>query len=285
MKKSFFQLALILPAILLAFSCGNSASDDLQHTDTDTLVVDDTEDDAMDFTLPSPLQIAAMFKQAGLPYQANITNNPENVNNYVTKYNQKLNFGVYTADMAYCVLNKQNQQAIYYLKNLGQLSEKLWMSNIFHSVDVLSRFEKNIGSEDSLAAIISDMQLIMDNYLEENGVGSNGSIIFAGAWIESMFIGSKVVEKSDNAKLISRLAEQAIVLETLVKLLEKNNAEEAEELIKDLKNLQKHFAHFLQAEEAAEESDEDIEVNYTFTKDEMNALMKDIEVLRNKIIN
>lgn len=286
MKKHTPYLLLFSVLSLFLSSCGNET--DTEHLEItekidSSLVV--VEDD-ISYTLPSPLQIAFIFKQAGLPYQAGLTNKPGNINNYISNYNQKLNFGVYSADLAYCVLNKQTQEAIYYLKNLGQMSEKLWMSNIFQTVNVLTRFEKNIGNEDSLATIISDMQLSMDNYLEENGVGNNGSIIFAGAWVESMYIGSKVIEKSSNEKLLGRIAEQAIILDNLLKLLRKNNADEAAELISDLENLQKHFAKFLKEEsENGEDESEEKEVVYTFSKEELQNFGKEIETLRNKIVN
>ncbi|NUM50369.1 MAG: hypothetical protein HUU48_04565 [Flavobacteriales bacterium] len=288
MKKRTPYLLLFSILSLFLCSCGNETeTEQLEITEKidSSLVV--VEDD-ISYTLPSPLQIAFIFKQAGLPYQAGLTNKPENINNYVSKYNQKLNFGVYTADLAYCVLNKQSQEAIYYLKNLGQMSEKLWMSNIFQTVNVLTRFEKNIGNEDSLATIISDMQLSMDNYLEENGVGNNGSIIFAGAWVESMYIGSKVIEKSSNEKLLGRIAEQAIILDNLLKLLRKNNADEAAEMITDLESLQKHFAKFLKEEtENEEENESEVEedVVYTFSKEELQSFGKEIEAIRKKIIN
>jgi hypothetical protein len=130
------------------------------------------------------------------------------------------------------------------------------------------------------------MQLSMDNYLEENGIGENGSIIFAGAWIESMYIGSKVIEKSNNEKLISRLAEQAIILDNLIKLLNKNNATEASELIKDLEGLNRHFDKFLKYNETENSEDETEEEDtvYAFTKQEIDNFTKDIEAIRNKII-
>jgi len=288
MKKRF-HYALVLFGILSIFfySCGNENSTEPTITteNEDSLLTVDEDD--ISYTLPSPLQIAFIFKQAGLSYQADLTNKPENINNYVSKYNQKLNFGVYAADLAYCVLNNQSQQAIFYLKNLGQMSEKLWMSNIFQTSNVLNRFEKNIGNEDSLATVIADMQLSMDNYLEENGIGENGSIIFAGAWIESMYIGSKVIEKSNNEKLISRLAEQSIILNNLIKLLNKNNATEAAELIKDLESLNKHFDKFLKSNEPEinEDEAEEEETVYAFTKQEIDSFTKEIEAIRKKIIN
>jgi hypothetical protein len=287
MKKRFHYF-LVLFGVLSIFltSCGN------ENNSESTVVIENTdsrptiEDDDISYTLPSPLQIAFIFKQAGLSYQPDLTNKPESINNYVSKYNQKLNFGVYAADLAYCVLNNQSQQAIFYLKNLGHMSEKLWMSNIFQTSNVLNRFEKNIGNEDSLATVIADMQLSMDNYLEENGIGENGSIIFAGAWIESMYIGSKVIEKSNNEKLISRLAEQAIILDNLIKLLNKNNATEASELIKDLEGLNRHFDKFLKYNETENSEDETEEEDtvYAFTKQEIDNFTKDIEAIRNKII-
>src|ERR1700692_3361358 len=49
------------------------------------------------YTLPSPLQIASIFKKSGLKYYPNIANPFENASKYnAGKINQALNLGVYS---------------------------------------------------------------------------------------------------------------------------------------------------------------------------------------------
>ena len=135
--------------------------------------------------------------------------------------------------------------------------------------------EANIGNEDSLTYIMADLQMQLDDYLDENGMGYTGSIIFAGAWVETMYLGSKVNESKQNEKLIARLSEQAVILDNLIKSIKQSDEDkDFTELVADLENINKHFSRF--NEESAEE--------YILNNEEVKSLSNDITALRNKII-
>ena len=229
----------------------------------------------MTYILPSPLQIAELFKNAGLTYIGDLTNSIEKVDNYNSKYDQKLNYGVYASNMAYCIMNNQTQESINYLATLKKLSEKLWMTDIMGSMGLTERLEANVGNEDSLTYIMADLQMQMDDYLDENGMGYTGSIIFAGAWIETMYIAAKVNEAEANPKLISRLSEQAVVLESLVASIKQNDDDnEFAELVADLEGINKHFDGF----------DSDSDEDFTLSAEAVKSLSDDLTTLRTKIV-
>ncbi len=144
--------------------------------------------------------------------------------------------------MSYCVMNNQTQSAIDYLSVLRSLSEKMWMTDVFNAIGLSNRLEKNIGNHDSLTIIMADLQIQLDNYLDDNGMGYTGPIIFAGAWIETMYLGAEVNKTNSNEKLIYRLSEQSIVLDNLIKALTKADEDnDFTELITDLKKIDAHF--------------------------------------------
>lgn len=275
--KKLIKLTSVSIVLISAVACSSDETikeeDNTKQEDTVEAVVE--IDENINYTLPSPLQIANIFKNAGLSYIGDLTNPADNLSKYNERLSQKLNFGVYSADMAYCVLNNQTQESIYYIKTLKELSEKLWHMDVFNSISVLKRFEANVDNQDSLAYIIADLQMDLDEYLEENDMGSTSGIIFAGAWIESVYIGSNVLLNNDNEKLNSRLGEQAVILESLINTLKQAKEAELDDLIKDLEKLDSHFAPLRQ---------EDTE-NYSLTKEQIEALAKDIKDLRTKIIN
>lgn len=233
--------------------------------------------DEVSYALPSPLQIASIFKRSGLEYDASFTNPHDRYSNYNSTFIKKVNFGIYSADLAYSVLNNQNQAAINYVKSLSELSRNLWMINVFESASTLKRFEKNIGNVDSLTSIISDFQMELDDYLSEQGLSDNSLTIFAGAWIESMYIGSKVVEKNNNVKLQKRLAEQSIILNNLIKEMEKERYDINKELLNDLKSIDSHFKN-LKGEELKENPE------YQLSDQELMDLAKELEQIRNKYV-
>ena len=132
-------------------------------------------------------------------------------------------------------------------------------------------FTTNVGNEDSLTYIMADLQMQMDDYLDENGMGYTGSIIFAGAWIETLYLGTKVNENERNEKLISRLSEQSVILESLIASIKQNDTDnEYAELINDLESLSTTF----------DSSDED----FMLDDEAVSALGAQIKILRAKIV-
>ena len=273
MQKVTIKLAAFIIITSFLAACGGNQD---EKTEEVTEIIAETDStNQTEYILPSPLQIAELFKSAGLTYIGDITSPKAKVETFNSKNDQKLNFGVYSADMAYCIMNNQTQESINYLNTLRLLSEKLWMTDILSSMGISTRLEANIGNEDSLTYIMADLQMQLDDYLDENGMGYTGSIIFAGAWIETMYLGSKVNESKQNDKLISRLSEQAVILDNLIKSIKQSDEDnDFADLIADLENINKHFSRF--NEENAEE--------YVLNNDEVKSLATDIASLRNKII-
>ena len=244
-KLSLKIMTLAFATSGLLYSCGG---DNQPPTDEST-TIDSTEVEASNevateevtYMLPSPLQIVSLFKNAGLEYVGGITNPKENVNNYNSKYNQKLNFGVYAADMAYTITNNQSQESINYLNALRELSEKIWLTDVINTMGVSERLEKNVGNEDSLVTIMADLQMDLDDYLDENGSSYTGSIIFAGAWIESMYLALNGHSNS-NEKLSTRLSEQDYILENIIGAVKQANEDhEFDDLVTSLEQLHMHF--------------------------------------------
>ncbi|MCB0409984.1 MAG: hypothetical protein KDD29_07170 [Flavobacteriales bacterium] len=273
-KLSFKLMALAFATTAVLFSCGGN--EEAVETETNTVEEVEIETDNMTeevtYMLPSPLQIVSLFKNAGLEYVGGLTNPKENVNNYNSKYNQKLNFGVYAADMAYSITNNQSQEAINYLNSLRQLSEKIWLTDVINTMGVSERLEKNVGSEDSLVSIMADMQMDLDDYLEENGSSYTGSVIFAGAWIESMYLALNA-NSNNKEKLTVRLSEQATILENIIGAVKQANEDhDYDELVASLESLYAIFSDI--SEETNVLSNEKIET-----------LKTSISELRTKIIN
>lgn len=149
------------------------------------------------------------------------------------------------------------------------------MTDILNSIGLAERLESNVGNEDSLTYIMADLQMQMDDYLDENGMGYTGSIIFTGAWIETMYLGAKVNSADQNEKLVSRISEQAVILESLIASIKQNDEDnEYVELIADLEKINKNF------DGINDESNE----NYTLSEEEVKILSEDVSYLRMKII-
>ena len=123
-------------------------------------------------------------------------------------------------------------------------------------------------------------------YLDENDQQQITSIVFSGAWIESMYIGSKVYVKGKDKELNSKLAEQMTILGSIINALK---AEEKKDpaisgLIADLVVI-KDIYDALPSVKNNPEGEEDTEKELTLTDDEVSQLTTKIEALRDKFIN
>ena len=147
--------------------------------------------------------------------------------------------------------------------------------DILNAMGLRERLESNVGNEDSLTYIMADMQMNTDDYLEENGMSYMGTVIFAGAWVETMYLGVKVNESEKNENLIAKLSEQAVVLDGLIKAIEQTDEDkEFADLVNDLKGINKHFSAF----------NSDSDEPFILSDEVITNLSTDITALRNKII-
>jgi len=294
MRKNLSQwLFKSIPVVIAGsfmISCGDHGPD--QHSTQDTTetqeAVTDEVEEAETVILPSPLQIASIFKRSGLKYINGVTNPESNTSKYSSSFARTQNLGIYTADLAYCVLNKQTQPALNYIKTVKQISDQLGMSSVFESLSLVSRFEKNLGNEDSLAYLIAELQMETDMYLDENDQKQMAPVIFAGAWIESMYIGGKVTAKEKNDKLTSKLGEQMIILEKIIAVLKQNEKKDSNitGLISDLNSIRETYNSFPEVKKILEmPEDEEAPGPPKLSDEEMKKLTNQIDAIRGKIVN
>jgi hypothetical protein len=287
-KKSFvLKGAFFIVATMLIAACGSdNTKEESITTPVEDSVVAEAETEEITYSLPSPLQIASIFKKSGLKYKAGITSELKDPAKYTTNLSKAINLGVYSADLSYAVLNKQNQEAMTYMKLSRQLADNLGIGSVFDQGNLSKRFEKNLTNEDSLAYIIAELQMVTDMYLDENDQQQVTSIVFSGAWIESMYIASRVFEKGKDKSLNNKLAEQMTILGIIINALK---AEEKKDsaitgLIADMVTVKDIYDALPSVKNNPDASD-DLEKELTLTDDEVSQLTKKIEALRVKFIN
>lgn len=290
MKKKNLYISLASAFLFSAvfYSCAEAPKNEDADTSSEEEVVVEEELETMEeedysFMLPSPIQIAAMFSQAGLEFESNLVNPVSNISNYNTKTSKYLNFGVYSADLAYSVLNDQQQLSIDYLNSVKTLSDEIGMPSIFDGGTIIDRFEKNIGNQDTILRILTVVKRRTDEYLLENSDESKEAVFFAGAWVEGMYIGSNA--SSTTTHISARLVEQMTIVGNLIKGLEyqKDATFDLNWLIEDLADLEEKFNSF-ESIKALDINEIDIE-DLTLSEVELNELTVQISALRAKIIN
>lgn len=165
---------------------------------------------------PSPVELAANYKNSGMKFIPGITNPTSNFFRYETHTKKALNFGVYSADLSYCVLNDMGQCASEYLMAMQVLSQDIGLAEIFKYEVVATDFSESLGNRDSLAELVASIQDDLDATLRKNGIQERAILFYTGAWVESAFIAFNSQETYTNSVdsgTLAQISEQMKMLE------------------------------------------------------------------------
>ena len=161
-RHNFYNTLIICLVSTFIISCQSENQSNGQVQDSEnisenqknhSIEVEIVEQD-FEFMPPSPIQIASILKKANMNYEEGLTNKVSNSKLYSTKFKQSINFGVYACDLAYCVTNDKFAEASKYLKVSKEMASKIGLESIFLSDNLVERFEKNVGNQDSIMSIL-----------------------------------------------------------------------------------------------------------------------------------
>lgn len=206
----------------LLFSCAEDKSA-TEEEDTNSKIVQEKSNNLFEvsgkiFSIPSPIQTAFLLKNSGAPYNSNMLAPTSKANQQHTSFEKALNLGIYGADLGYVTIYDQNQDAISYMAVSRKLATELGINNIFDE-DLMNRFESNMGNQDSLMSMVSDVFKSSDKYLKETDQVDLSVMILAGGWIETLYFATHLAKESKNQSIINRIGEQKITIKNLIKLL------------------------------------------------------------------
>jgi len=250
---SFKNFILISICILLITACGgdnghegaegnDSSAANLPVIDTTKITVDDTTKFKFDFAIaniPSPANSMEELKSYGAQYNNVFLNDSKNIKNYTTEFQRSINLGVYNIDMSYAMVHDKGEDVLKYMKNVMTISDALGLKS---AVDVMvgKRAESNLNNKDSLFKILDEIFVKSDSYLRTNERVYTAGTVFAGSWLESLYLTCKMGENAtDNAmaaKVYNHLWEQRFHLGNLINLLgDYKDKKECVELVNSLK--------------------------------------------------
>lgn len=210
--------------------------------DTTPVTVTDTTKFKFDFAIaniPSPASTLQDMATWGVSYDNSILNDPKNSSRYSTEFQRSLNLGVYNIDMAYAMVNEKGPDVLSYMKNILMLSDALGLRGAVSNM-VGKRAESNLNSKDSLFKILDEIFVKSDSYLRTNDRVYTAATVFAGSWIESLYLNCKIADAvSDASKKEAahkHLWEQRFHLGNLIVLLSDfKDKKDCSDLINELK--------------------------------------------------
>jgi hypothetical protein len=170
--------------------------------------------------ISSPVEMAALIKDLGVPYSNKYISPTDRVGNLTTSYQQALNLGIYAADLGYLNMYNKTTAVIDYLTSIKSLSDDIKVGQFF-DFTTLKRLATNSKNLDSLMYISVHSFNQMDKYLHSNNRTNLSTLIITGVWIEGLYLGTQVYKVSPNKQLAERIGEQKLTLDQLVLVLEK----------------------------------------------------------------
>lgn len=174
------------------------------------------------YPIPSPEQMFGFINDNGVSYNSALLNDPSNVEKYAQPTEKALNFGVYTADLAYSAAYQDIKSTVMLYKTVKRLGGELNISEMM-TEEMMTKMQANMENPDSLALIAGNSYYQAVEYLESNGQEGKLALMSLGGWIESLYITVNAVSKFDsNSSTAKRIASQKITFGNLYTYLKKN---------------------------------------------------------------
>lgn len=246
MKLTYRMLAIFLGC--LAVACSSNSKKQKEQQLKSALTIDSSVCEAtvkkIFFNLPSPVEITQTLLKTEEPFNSDFLNPSDNLEKYNTSSKLALNFGVYGADLCYCRVYEQLQDAINYLSIIKKVTDKLQIPEEEGS-ETINRIEQSLENRDSIFYIISDTYAKADSYLKDNERDVTASLILVGAWIEGMhFATSLATEPNAKQDLINNIADQKYTIMNLVNLLNiYNETPEVSELVDEFNMINEVYSN------------------------------------------
>ena len=247
MKKFVFPIA-ALAALTFTFSSSSCGSD----TDGDHVVDSNAVDTGGDLTMmvtddmigvPSPNDIFTFMRDLGPKNgDGNLLNPTDNEKKYASKKSQAINLGVYSADLLYASTFQVQDKVLGYFGTCMRMGTTLQVATGLSDKDK-ERISQNAGVADSLMSIGNDLYVATFKNLDENGRGTELSLMLAGGWIESVYLSCSMVKDFDkNKDIANKVADQSASLDNCIEFMSKNETnEDVASVLVQLRELKKLF--------------------------------------------
>ncbi len=283
-------------ALSLAACTGSGTSSNNTDGDQNTGMSESTSDKTNTETyylIPSPEELFRFIKDGNLKFSKSILNPTTNVDKYIDTKSKELNFGVYSADLAYVASFNKYQESIDYLGVVRNLSDEISISSVFDK-SLVGRIDNIVDDQDSLLKVTNDTYVSIVSYLE--GVERQATLahLVTGGWVESIYIVVNLLDSyEESPKIISLLASQKMVVANLTLYLEQLKENKGiQSTLEDLKPLADFYKSLTtkKSENAKTKSNKDTIVvggsaETVMTAEQFEVLKKEITKLRNKMIN
>ncbi len=226
MTRFFVYACFIAGAVFLLDCTSRRQAESSVSTDSTVTTSQNTSEEISRIihNLPPPTEIPFLLKSMGANYLPNTTNSLDNISRYeVSNHKLALNLGVYSTDVGYLSSYDLVDDAKLYLDACKRISESVGVSTAYGN-DLIVRFQENLDSPDSLAAIINEGLLRAEDQLEELGEIRTAALALTGSFIEGLYIVTSIVDFHLSDNELNAAQQREIVLPLINLLTEQQYA-------------------------------------------------------------
>lgn len=242
-KQSKLAIAFLIGFPIAIFTSCSGDTETVEENNEQVVeeVVEEVKNESY-YQIPSPDEMFGFIKESGLKYNATHLNSIQNANNYTDPKQQALNFGIYSADLAYTAAFEEYQESIKYFGSIQKLGDQIGLSSAFDK-SLVERIQNNLDNADSLVAITNTSYFAVVDYLEQNEQGDKLGLVASAGWLETVYIVANTANYAKDKAAVERLADQKLTLDNLILYLEKyaDNAD-VNEVLGKFKELENVFA-------------------------------------------
>lgn len=230
MNKLFLATTISLTTILA--SCGEKQTEEVSENvsvettkDTTPVTVNEETKFKFDFAIaniPSPVAGIDEISKWGVDYNNSILLDSKAKSSASSEFNKAVVLGLSNIDMSYAMVNNKGEDVLKYMKSVMKLSDELGLKGAVDQM-IGKRAEQNLANKDSLLAILDEIFVKSDSYLRTNERVYTASAVFAGSWVEGLYLTGKITENVTDAaskeKAYKHLWDQRFYLKNLTDLL------------------------------------------------------------------
>ena len=245
MKNLYNKLFTITIALILASCSSNTEEAVVNEAASESIQEESNNETASDnlfYQVPTPNELFAVLKNSNVAYNRENLSDVSNASNYLTKASKALNFGVYTADLAYVTSLGQMDDASKFFETVRSLSKDLEIENAVDEV-IMKRLQSNLenSNADSLFYLSNETYYNAYSYLEENDRRDVLGMIVVGGWIEGLNIILNLEPYSEGSEVCQRIADQKLTLENLLIFTSTIENDQLAEIVGELSGIEEIF--------------------------------------------
>lgn len=236
--KSAFNLFSVFVLTVFLSACGGNSKKVAEEINKEAF--DEAESqligeiDKVVHDMPPPSEVPYLLQATGAEFNAELINNIDNVAKYQNSTDKAaLNLGVYATDIGYLSSFDQVKDALKYMEGCQKLADQIGIASAFE-LELMERFERNLGNRDSLSNLINYTLEVAEQKLEATDRLQLIALILSGSYLEGLYLSVMVLDTYPEDLLPE--ASKNLILEPLVKIIidQKKPLNDVIKLLEDL---------------------------------------------------